>query len=226
MLDGIQNILGRIQEIEQSFQAHAQAPDVGFNQQLQQAQSAMAGTSFTPNPMASAMPGMTGMPMVGGLPGMQPFNTMNPSLWNMMNPNGLTCMPTATNSVVYNLPGTMLERAAASQDGRQYWSNACAHAVNDVLKTVGIDIASQTHNNPNWVPNYAQLGQKVTTMNDMRPGDLVIYNNYLGEGGYDHIGIYAGNGEAWNVSTMAGHKWVKTAIGSRFQEGRRITTPN
>lgn len=217
MLEGVQNIIGRIQEIESSFQARSGVPEVGFQQQFQQAQSALAGASFNPNPMAASMPTN---------PGMQPYlNNMNPSLWNMMNPMGMTQMPSATNGACYNVAGSVLERAAAAQDGRQYWGNSCAHAVNDVLKSLGIDIKDKVKNNPEWVPNYADLGQKINGMNDMKPGDLVIYNNEIGQGGYDHIGIYAGNGEAWNVSTVAGHKWVKTKIGERFQEGRRITVP-
>lgn len=216
MLEGVQNIVGRIQEIEASFQSHVSTPPVNFNQCFQQAQSALGGASVTAGPMAVKTP---------LVPGMQSYlNNTNPSLWNMMNPLGLTSLPSA-NGLLYNLPGSVLERAAASQDGRQYWSNACAHAVNDVLKSLGIDINGMVSNNPDWVPNYASLGQKIANTSELRPGDLVIYNNYLGQGGYDHIGIYAGNGEAWNVSTSAGHKWVKSKIGDRFQEGRRITTP-
>jgi hypothetical protein len=218
MLEGVQNIIGRIQEIESSFQARNGVADVSFQQQFQQAQSALAGANFNPNPMQSAM---------APVPGMQPYlNNMNPSLWNMMNPMGLSQVPSATGAALYNFPGSALEHAAAAQDGRQYWGNSCAHAVNDVLKSCGIDIKDKVKNNPDWVPNYADLGQKIGSMNDLKAGDLIIYNNEIGQGGYDHIGIYAGNGEAWNVSTVAGHKWVKTAIGSRFQEGRRITVPN
>lgn len=213
MLEDVQSIMGRIQDIESSFHAKPDAPDVNFLDHFQQAQSAMGGGEF--GAMNSASP---------CVPGMQPYlNNMNPSLWNMMSPMGLTTMRSPANAILYNIPGTMLERAAAAQNGRQYWTNACAHAVNDVLKSLGIDIKGSVNDNPEWVPNYKELGQKISNKNDLRPGDLVIYNNYLGQGGFDHIGIYAGDGQAWNVSTMAGHKWVKTKIGSRFQEGRRIT---
>lgn len=216
MLEGVQSIIGRIQEIETSFQARGSVPEISFQQQFQQAQSALAGASFTPNALASQMP---------GAPSVQPFlSNVNPSLWGMMNPAGMATPTTST--ALFNLPGTALERAAASQDGRQYWGNSCAHAVNDVLKSMGIDIKDKVKGNTEWVPNYADLGQKVGSLNDMRPGDLVIYNNEIGQGGFDHIGIYAGNGEAWNVSSAAGHKWVKTKVGeTRFQEGRRITVP-
>jgi cell wall-associated NlpC family hydrolase len=205
----VQNVLGRIQQIESNFQAKTGAPPVSFNQYLQQAQGTVAGANFNP--------GQTPTAMMPNNPGMQPFlNNVNPSLWNMMNQQqpGMT-----------GVMGSQLERAAASMDGKQYWPNACAHAVNDVLKNQGIDIKDKVNNNPDWVPNYADLGQKVNNVGDMKAGDLVIYNNYLGQGGYDHIGIYAGNGEAWNVSTSSGYKWVKSPIGDRFQEGRRITTP-
>lgn len=219
MLEGVQNIIGRIQEIESSFQARSGAPEISFQQQFQQAQSAMAGAQFNAGSMAGA-PGTSPM--------MQPYlNNANPSLWSMMNPamGASTVSPTG-GFPMFNVAGSALERAAAAQDGRQYWGNSCAHAVNDVLKTMGIDIKDKVKGNPDWVPNYAELGQQVKSMNDLRPGDLIIYNNEIGQGGFDHIGIYAGNGEAWNVSTMAGHKWVKTKIGeSRFQEARRITAP-
>jgi len=211
MLEGVQSVIGRIQQIESSFQSRSDGAGGSFQMAFQQAQSALAGANYTP--FSGAMPGMA--------PGAQPFlNNVNPSLWGLVNP---TQQITSGSGSTYNMAGSQLASMAEAMDGRQYWSNACAHAVNDVLKSVGIDVSDKTKSNPNWVPNYADLGLKVNAMNDLRPGDLVIYNNYLGEGGYDHIGIYAGNGEAWNVSTAAGHKWVKTPIGSRFQEGRRIT---
>lgn len=220
MLEGVQNVLGRIKQIEGSFQARSGSTDANFQAAFSQAQAAVAGANYSP---AGANPAMA-----GAIPGMpatqQPYlNNVNPGLWGLINPLQAT---TGTGSAMYNVAGTQLANLAAAQEGRQYWSNACAHAVNDVLKNAGIDISSKVKNNPNWVPNYADLGDKVTTMSDLKPGDLVIYNNYLGQGGYDHIGIYAGNGEAYNVSTSSGYKFVKSPIGSRFQEGRRITTPN
>ena len=222
MLEGVQNILGRIQEIESSFQAPNATPEVSFAQQFQQAQSAMAGANFSP----LATGGAPGGAFPGGAPNVSPYlSNVNPSLWNMMNPMGISPVPGSTGAL-FNVPGTAVAQAAAAQNGRQYWNNSCAHAVNDVLQSLGINITKQTHNNPNWVPNYADVGQKISSVADLKPGDLVIYNNEIGEGGYDHIGIYAGNGEAWNVSVAAGHKWVKTPVGSTFQEGRRITQPD
>ncbi len=207
MLEGIERVQSRIQQIEANIQAKVQAPSTSFSQVLQQTQGAMAGASFTP--------ALAGQP---GVPGMQPYlQNMNPALWNLIN------NPNQTSSAVTSLSGTVLEKVASNMDGKQYWPNACAHAVNDVLTQLGIDIKDKVNNNTEWVPNYADLGQKVGKVDEMQPGDLVIYNNEIGQGGYDHIGIYAGNGEAWNVSTAAGYKWVKTPIGSRFQEGRRIT---
>ena len=206
MLEGVQNVLGRIQQIETNFQGRTDTPSAPFAQYLQQAQGTLAGANF--NPTQGLPPGFN--------PTNQPYlQNVNPGLWNMMN-------PAQSAPAGANVSGANLEQTASSMNGKQYWPNACAHAVNDVLKQMGIDIKDKVNNNPEWVPNYADLGQKVGAMNDMKPGDLVIYNNYLGQGGYDHIGIYAGNGEAWNVSTAAGYKWVKTPIGSRFQEGRRI----
>ena len=118
--------------------------------------------------------------------------------------------------------GVRIMNATAHNAGRQYWPNACAHAVNDVLKSLGIDITSEVNYNPDWVPNYANLGQKIEKRGDLKPGDLVIYDNEVNEGPYDHIGIYAGNGMAYNVSTAKGYKFVLTPIGVSFQEGRRI----
>lgn len=205
VLEGVNNVLGRIQQIESNFQARSAAPTTSFAQCLQQAQGQMAGANFTP---AAATPTLPNQPYL---------QNMNPALWNLINPQQQQGATPAGN-----VSGQMLEQTASQMGGRQYWPNACAHAVNDVLKQLGIDIKDKVNNNPEWVPNYADLGQKVTAMNDLKPGDLIIYNNYLGQGGYDHIGIYAGDGQAWNVSTAAGYKWVKTPIGSRFQEGRRI----
>lgn len=214
MMEGVQKVLGRIQQIESNFQAKAPAGSPNFNQYLMQAQGTLAGANFPGGqPPATTMPGMN--------PNNQPFlQNVNPSLWSLINPQN------QQGTAMFNVAGTNLERMASSMDGKQYWPNACAHAVNDALKQMGIDIKDKVKNNPDWVPNYADLGDKVNNVSDMKPGDLVIYNNYLGQGGYDHIGIYAGNGEAWNVSTAAGYKWVKTPIGDRFQEGRRITVPN
>lgn len=205
MLDGVQNVLGRIGQIEARLNGLSQTPTTPFSDYLQQAQSASAGANFSAQ--GAAMTSQAGS-----------MATINPTLFSMLNPTATQGMAPAGN-----VSGAALEKMAANQDGKQYWPNACAHAVNDVLKQMGVDIKDKVNNNPEWVPNYADLGKKVGTVGDMKPGDLVIYNNYLGQGGYDHIGIYAGNGEAWNVSTAAGYKWVKTPIGSRFQEGRRIT---
>jgi len=118
--------------------------------------------------------------------------------------------------------GTRIANTAAILSGKQYWPNACAYAVNEVLRILGIDITSQVNYNPNWVPNYANLGMKIPTMSLLVPGDLVIYDNAVGYGGYDHIGIYAGNGMAYNVSTSNNYRFVLTGIGSRFMEGRRL----
>jgi hypothetical protein len=197
MLEGVDNVLSRIQDIKASFGKSCPVDPSAFAAHLDQAKAAMAAEA---NPTNGLPPSLA---------------ATNPSMFGLMQ------RPDST----FNILGSKLEKAAAEQDGRQYWTNACAHAVNDVLKKCGIDIADKVKNNPDWVPNYAELGSKVASVNDMKPGDLVIYNNEIGQGGFDHIGIYAGNGEAWNVSTVHGHKWVKTPIGSRFQEGRRITVP-
>ncbi|HEY4000820.1 MAG TPA: NlpC/P60 family protein [Candidatus Xenobia bacterium] len=187
------SVLSRIQQIESQFAPPAPPPAPGFDAALNQ--ELQAQVQGGPN----ALP-----------PGVTAFNPAMLQNLGMAVPAG-------------PVSGSKIEAAAASMNGRQYWSNACAHAVNDVLSNLGINVTPQTNGNPNWVPNYANLGQKVDNVAAMQPGDLVIYNNYLGQGGYDHIGIYAGNGEAWNVSTAAGHKWVKSPIGNRFQEGRRIS---
>ncbi|MHB2018997.1 MAG: NlpC/P60 family protein [Candidatus Xenobia bacterium] len=200
-MDGINNALNRIQEIESSMNVAANSqmtppsPDSPDFQKLME-------SLRPPDPPPGVQMGPNGQLL---------FN--NPNIYGIT--AGTICGPVS---------GDQIAAAAAGRDGAQYWSNACAHAVNDVLSGLGINIKDKTNNNPNWVPNYANLGQKVPDVASLKPGDLVIYNNYLGEGGYDHIGIYAGNGEAWNVSTAAGHKWVKTPIGNRFQEGRRIAT--
>ena len=118
--------------------------------------------------------------------------------------------------------GLRIANTAAILSGKQYWPNACAYAVNEVLKALGIDIAEKVNNNPNWVPNYANLGLKIPSLSLLHPGDLIIYDNAVGEGGYDHIGIYSGNGMAYNVSTSNNYKFVLTSIGSTFMEGRRL----
>jgi cell wall-associated NlpC family hydrolase len=107
-------------------------------------------------------------------------------------------------------------------EGRQYWPNACAHAVNDCFKHLGIDLVPHTRGNPNWVPNYAHVGHPIEKLSELQPGDLVIYQS--SHGGFDHIGIYAGDGQAWNVASSHSHRWTRTAIGHNFQMGRRFAT--
>lgn len=122
--------------------------------------------------------------------------------------------------------GMRIASTAAILSGKQYWPNACAYAVNEVLKILGIDITNKVNYNPNWVPNYANLGKKIIFMSDLQPGDLIIYNNATGDEGYDHIGIYSGNGMAYNVSTSSNYRFVLTSIGSSFMEGRRLELPD
>lgn len=132
-------------------------------------------------------------------------------------------VPAMVNTVaLHRMSPDLIASAAAHMEGRQYWSNSCAHAVHDCLRHLGINLTHKTNGNPNWVPNYAHVGHKVERLADLQPGDLVIYHNGIGQGGYDHIGIYAGDGMAWNVSSAHGHRWAKTPIGHHFQEGRRL----
>jgi cell wall-associated NlpC family hydrolase len=117
--------------------------------------------------------------------------------------------------------------AAQAMDGDQYWSEACAHAVSDVLREA--HLAALLPPNPYWVPSWASWGDKVAYA-DLQPGDIVIYNWEPGEvpnpveggAGYDHIGVYAGNGHAYNVSSANNHQFVPTPlVETFFQEARR-----
>lgn len=71
------------------------------------------------------------------------------------------------------------------------------HAVNDALRQAGIDITAQVSYNPDWVGSYASVGSVVRDPDAVQSGDLVIYD-FGRRDGYNHIGIYAGNGMAWN----------------------------
>lgn len=119
-------------------------------------------------------------------------------------------------------PNTAIAHAAASDPGRQYWGNSCAHAVNDHLQMAGINLQERKQvKNKDWVPDYANVGQKVSDPAAVKPGDLIIYNT---KEGYDHIGIASEKpGHAWNVSSAQGHKWAETPYGGSFQEARRLT---
>jgi|GEM_PF-5522057 len=193
-MDRISQIQSRIQEIESRFKTQQSAPQQSGGE-FSEILAKINSGDFTR---------IDGSNIISGMP--------------QLNLANLSVLSEARSSQIGHQICSMAEKFA----GRQYWPNACAHAVNDVLKAVGIDITKNTNNNPDWVPNYANVGQKITNKEELRPGDLVIYNNEIGQGGYDHIGIYAGNGMAYNVSTANGYKFVLTPIGDRFQEGRRL----
>jgi len=214
-MDRISQIHNRINQIESTFNPSAQETK-SFDELLQEAQG-----STTKIDMSNAM-GNNPMMAMNQLMSMNPINSM-------MTMNSVTGINPAMsmNSVMGPMGGPsplgmQIASAAGQFKDKQYWPNACAHAVNDVLKSLGIDINSQVKNNPDWVPNYENLGQKVTSKEQLQPGDLVIYCNEIGEGGYDHIGIYAGNGMAYNVSTSRGYTFALTPVGDTFQEGRRL----
>lgn len=128
--------------------------------------------------------------------------------------------------------GERIARAAAADAGRQYRKDDCAYAVSNILQHVGANLrflVEKLHGNANWVPNYADFGRRISQQSSLELGDLVIFNwkglppnPAPGGGGYDHIGIYGGNGRSWNVSTANGYQWTLTTI-SFFQEARRVT---
>lgn len=128
--------------------------------------------------------------------------------------------------------GERIARAASADAGRQYQTDDCAYAVSNILQHVGANLRFLTeklHGNVNWVPNYADFGRRIFQESSLELGDLVLFNwtgrppdPAPGGGGYDHIGIYGGNGKSWNVSSAHSHLWSLTNITS-FQEARRLT---
>jgi hypothetical protein len=115
--------------------------------------------------------------------------------------------------------GSAIADLAAAQGGRVYWPNACAHAVNDVLKKAGVNLGLV---NPYWVPDYTNVGSPVAA-GHLQPGDLIL-TGWDGKT-YGHIGIYGGHGQYWNVashSRPAGYTWVLSPLPYCFQ-GRRIS---
>ena len=83
--------------------------------------------------------------------------------------------------------------------------NMCAHSVRHILSKAGITNVGETSNPWDGVqPSTAgfansfagdNVGQRKTSLNDMKPGDLVLLKNTTGNyaaGTITHVGIYAG----------------------------------
>jgi phage protein D len=119
--------------------------------------------------------------------------------------------------------GVALANGAAAIAGKQFHANDCARGVNQVLQAAGINLGLS---NPNYAPNYEGLGTTITDAAKLQPGDLVLtewgWDSTLNRYDAGHIGIYAGNGQMWNVSTSNGYRWSLTGLGS-FHQGQRIT---
>lgn len=102
---------------------------------------------------------------------------------------------------------------ATRLEGHAFWSNACAYVVDKVLYAAGIDVRTLYNViNQNWVPDWEKKVGRVVSSTEAEPGDLVftMWSDTLQNHG--HIGIYAGKGQYFNVSTSAGYKWVVTSV--------------
>ncbi|CUR62149.1 Lytic transglycosylase catalytic [metagenome] len=64
----------------------------------------------------------------------------------------------------------------------------CSGLVQSVYKSFGIEL-------PRLSADQARAGRPVASMNDVRPGDLIAWDNSSRNNGADHIAIYAGNGQ-------------------------------
>lgn len=116
--------------------------------------------------------------------------------------NNFTGM-TGANEVLQN---------AQAIEGKMYWKNSCAHAVNDVLHASGVHLPGVNDDVYSW----RTVGARVASQGDLLPGDLVIVNNST------HIGIYAGNNQMWHISSNAGYVWVLAPLSNfTFTQGRR-----
>lgn len=131
-------------------------------------------------------------------------------------------------------PGQSILAAAQGLKGTVFGLNGCGKGVCAAVSNAGY--GNLLPSNPNFVPDYAGTGEHIGSLADLAPGDLVIYNtqpgtpsynadgspNLANPAGWNHIGIYAGNGQAWNDSTSLGYKWGLTSIGNAFQYGIRL----
>ena len=64
----------------------------------------------------------------------------------------------------------------------------CSGLVKSVYSSFGIEL-------PRLSADQARAGRPVASMNDVRPGDLIAWDNSSRNNGADHIAIYAGNGQ-------------------------------
>lgn len=64
----------------------------------------------------------------------------------------------------------------------------CSGLVQSVYQSFGIEL-------PRLSADQARAGRPVASMNDVRPGDLIAWDNSSRNNGADHIAIYAGNGQ-------------------------------
>lgn len=64
----------------------------------------------------------------------------------------------------------------------------CSGLVQSAYASLGIEL-------PRLSADQARAGRPVASMNDVRPGDLIAWDNSSRNNGADHIAIYAGNGQ-------------------------------
>lgn len=119
-------------------------------------------------------------------------------------------------------------------------SAQCANFVRHVFKAVAVEVGSASKPDDAFLipgeaiaPSYANsfagndVGHKIVTISDLRPGDVVMFKNTYGswpEGVITHVGIYEGNGYFIHRPTSARPVERGSMSGfwaSSFSQGRR-----
>ena len=116
-----------------------------------------------------------------------------------------------------------------NKDYKAGQSAMCADFVSTVLQAAGYDYFTQ------YVPNTLNWGQRVNTIQDLRAGDIIIWDftydavapSGIGpEDTMTHVGIYIGNGDMVHRPTMAKPvQLISVTEYSRygvFNQGRRV----
>ena len=77
----------------------------------------------------------------------------------------------------------------------------CSGLVQSTYAAFGIEL-------PRLSADQARAGRPVASMNDVRPGDLIAWDNSSRNNGADHIAIYIGNGQMIEAPRPGGHVQV------------------
>ena len=154
-----------------------------------------------------------------------------------LNNNPLTTNQTIPINSVKHIDGNLVSKTAISFVGKDFNPGAteqCANFVRHILEKSGYDIGITSSPTDGLSTGYSlassfsgdDIGMKINNINDLIPGDIVMFKNTYGSwdaGVITHVGIYIGNNMFVHRPTSS--KPVQKdniIVYGHFAEGRRL----